>query len=311
MWELRHQHMLSQIISELAQRGVRPVIFKGTALAYTLYANSALRPRGDTDLIVAPQDRAMVETVLTSLGFQRSSAVSGEFISYQATYSLDAPGSGRHDIDLHWRINNSEVLSRLFSYDELYAKAVPVAHLCPDALVAGYVHALLIACMHRGVHTQSPYYVNGTVTFSGDRMIWLYDIDQLARRFTRAQWHDVINESQMRDLCAVCLEGLQRAQHRFHTPVPNLVSAALLKADPRERPNMYLSGGRLNRAYMDFTAIEGIANKLRFVRELVFPPAAYMQTKFENASTFQLPWLYARRAVGGALKRLRPTRSTP
>ena len=311
MWELRHQHVLSRIVSALSQCEVRPVIFKGTALAHTLYANPALRARGDTDLIVRPQDRAQVAGALTSHGFQRNSGVSGQFISYQATYTLKTPGSGQHDIDLHWRINNSELLSRLFSYEDLCSKSVPLPRLCSDALAASPVHALLLACMHRAVHKQSPYYVSGEAYYSGDRLIWLYDIHLLARSLTRAQWQEVLSEARQKGLSSVCLEGLQRARLHLHTSIPEFVSAALKKADKGERPATYLNGGHLRRAQMDFAAIEGAANKLRFLRELVFPPASYMQTKFHNASTFQMPWLYARRAAGGAMKRLRPTRSTP
>lgn len=311
MWELRHQHVLSHIISALSKCGVRPIIFKGTALAYTHYPHPSLRRRGDTDLIVAPADRAKAEDVLTALGLKPMAGISGQFISYQTTYTLDEPGSGHHDFDLHWRINNSELLSRLLSYDELRTHAEPVPHLCADALTAHPVHALLIASMHRKVHTQSPYYVNGTATFTGNRLIWLYDIHQLAHRFTQAHWHEVVNQAQRTGLCAVCLDGLQSARQAFQTPIPELISAALTRADEPERPATYLRSGNLRRAQMDFAEIDGLANKLRFVRELVLPPASYMQSKFPNASTVQLPWLYTRRAVGGVLKRLRPKQLTP
>ena len=62
---------------------------------------------------------------------------------------------------------------------------------------------------------------------------------------------------------------------------------------------------------MDFRAIEGVPNKLRFMRELVVPPASYMRANYPKAPAFWLPWLYARRAVGGVVKCLRTTQQAP
>src|SRR3954469_6989416 len=41
---------LRALLAELARRGIRVVIIKGTGLAYDLYDAPELRPRGDTDL---------------------------------------------------------------------------------------------------------------------------------------------------------------------------------------------------------------------------------------------------------------------
>ena len=311
MWELRHQHVLTGLLAALSKRGIHPVIFKGTALSYSLYTNPAWRARGDTDVIVPPQERVQADEALTSQGFKRSIGVSGEFISYQSNYTLKASGSGTHNIDLHWRINNSEVLSQLFSYEDLNSSAVPLRDLCPDAMAASPVHALLLACMHRAVHKQSPYYVNGAAYYSGDRLIWLYDIHLLASTFTSAQWQEFLNEARHKGLCATCLEGLQRARVCFHTSTPEFVPAALAQPGRSERVAVYLNASKLRRTQMDFRAIEGAGNKLRFMRELAFPSASYMRAKYPNAPTFWLPWLYARRAVGGVVKRLRTTQQTP
>ena len=40
MWEMRHHDLLKQVLAKLAKMGVRPLLFKGTALAYSLYPES-------------------------------------------------------------------------------------------------------------------------------------------------------------------------------------------------------------------------------------------------------------------------------
>jgi len=312
MWELRHQHVLRGLLAALSKSGIHPVIFKGTALSYSLYTNPALRARGDTDVIVGPQERSRAADVLTSQGFELSTGVTCvEFIIYQASYKRDCAGNGEHHIDLHWRINNYEVLSQLFSYEDLRSKAEPLPRLCTDALAAGPVHALLVACMHRAVHMQSPYYVNGAACYGGDRLIWLYDIHLLARGSTHAQWQEFLDEAQQKGLRSVCREGLERARTHLHTNIPDFVLASLEEAGTRERVSTYLNGSKLRRTRMDFRAIRGARNKLRFLGELALPPAAYMRSIYPDLRQSGLPWLYVRRTARGLMKYLRMSQQTP
>ena len=119
MWELRHQHVLTRLIAALAERGVTPLLFKGTALAYDLYPNPVWRSRGDTDILVAAEDIEACRDVLVAQGFARGFALPGEVVSYEETWTLRASEGSAHSIDVHRRINNSELLSQLFTYEEL------------------------------------------------------------------------------------------------------------------------------------------------------------------------------------------------
>lgn len=302
MWELRHHQVVAEMLATLARIGVEPVLFKGTALAYSLYPDPALRTRGDTDLFVAPRDKARTLDALAALGFARVLEL-GELTSYQACLTREVAGGGEHTLDLHWKINNSELLARLFDYGELRRDAVPLPALSPHALGAGPVHALLIACMHRAGHKQAPYYVDGVAHYSGDRLIWLYDIDLLARALDPAQWTEFVSLAGKKGLRAVCLEGIEQARARFATPVPADVMDALGEPGPIEPAAAYLDAGHLRRRWLDFWAHEGLAGRLRFARELVFPPADYMRERFPDARPGWLPWLYARRALGGLRRR--------
>jgi hypothetical protein len=78
LWELRHQQVLGELIDALST-SIEPVMLKGTALAYGLYANPVWRARGDTDMIVAHQDYVRASETLLALGFRPNTGVSGEF----------------------------------------------------------------------------------------------------------------------------------------------------------------------------------------------------------------------------------------
>jgi hypothetical protein len=306
MWELRHQQVLAEMLAALARIGIEPVLFKGTALAYSLYPGPALRTRGDTDLIVPLHEYRRVIDVLGALGFSREPDP-GDLASYQACLHRDVSGGGGHTIDLHWKINNSELLSRLFSYGELRQAAQPLRGLAPHALGVGPVHALLIACMHRAGHKQAPYFVEGVAHYSGDRLIWLYDIHLLALALTPPQWDELASLAGRKGLRAVCLEGIEHTRSRLATPVPPEVLAELARSGPAEPAAEYLNARHLRRRWLDFWAYPGMREKLRFARQLAFPPAAYMRVRFPRARPDWLPWLYLQRAIGG----LRPRRPGP
>jgi hypothetical protein len=310
MWELRHQQVLAWVLAALIDIGVQSVVIKGTALAYALYPDPMLRARSDTDIIIPPTERSRAHDLFTTLGFERGMAVSGELISYEASYTLTRVDTGVHNIDLHWRINNSELLARLFSYDELLEDAVCLPELCPEALGLCPVHALLVACMHRAMHKQNPYYVDGVAYYSADRLIWLYDIHLLTEFLSRCEWHDVLALAVDKGLCATCLDGIERARARFGTRCPDFVLTGLSGSVDQERPTTYLNGSKLRQQWMDFDALDGFASQLRFLHELIVPPAAYIRSKYPQAQRVWLPLLYARRAFDGLGKRLKTSRET-
>src|SRR5690606_2657482 len=135
---------LQELCRRLEERGVAALFFKGVALAWSLYGNPAWRSRSDADLLVRESDLATAEEVLASLGYTVIPA-SASVVYYQLDYQLTAPEGGLHCIDLHWRLNNAEVLAQLFTHEELFAASRALPALAPSARRVGDVHALLIA----------------------------------------------------------------------------------------------------------------------------------------------------------------------
>jgi Uncharacterised nucleotidyltransferase len=153
-------------------------------------------------MIVARQDWRRASETLIAFGFRPNTSVSGEFVSYQDSYTKELEG-GRHTIDLHRRINNSELLSHLFSYTELRAGACPLPTMCNGALTVGPVHALLLACLHPATHKYNPYIVDDVAYYGGDRLIWHYDVHLLAQSFTPSQWQGFVDRAVAKGLCAM------------------------------------------------------------------------------------------------------------
>lgn len=302
MWELRHQQVLIELLTRLAGREVRPLIFKGTALAYSLYGNSVWRMRGDTDFIVAPAEMAPTREVLATQQFRRDLDAGGEAISHAENWTLARAETGIHAIDLHRRLVSGAVMSGLFGYPELLAASRPLPRLGALALGLGHVHALLLACLHRAKHDSSPYYSDGVAYLGGDRLIWLYDMHLLAGAMTAADWQAFTATAQAKGLSDVCLGSLEATVVRFGTQLPPTVLSALDVGDRIGAVAAYLGAGRLHALAMDIRAVDGVTDRLQYLRELCLPPAHYMRAKYASARVAWLPWLYARRAVEGIRK---------
>ena len=302
MWELRHQQVVAELLAVLAGRGIRPLLMKGTALAYDLYANPVWRLRADTDLLVAGGDLGGTRDVLLGLGFARDLAAGVEVVTQQEGWTLLAGDGSRHAIDLHRRVASGAL--DLFTYPELAGASRALPRLGAGAFGLGPVHALLLACLHRAKHAHSPYYSEGVGHLGGDRLVWLSDIHLLTAVLEDEDWQAFTSEARAKGLAAVCSDGLAAAAGRFGTVIPPAVSAALAAAGPAEPVAAYLGAGRLRTLALDLAAVEGTADRLRYLRELCLPPAGYMQAKYAAARFTWLPWLYARRAVEGVRKRL-------
>jgi hypothetical protein len=162
---------------------------------------------------------------------------------------------------------------------------------------------MLIACMHMATHRTNPYYVRGEAHHDPDRLVWLADVHLIAGRLSGQDWEQLVTHAGAKGLRQVTLQGLRRAQALWHTSPPEFVLRALSAPGPFEPASDYLASTGLRQQWLDFCAIEGLARKLGFLGELLFPSRAYMQARFGASAAF-LPWLYVKRAAGGIIKRL-------
>lgn len=303
-YELAHRAELAKVLAALHDAGVRALLLKGTALAYGLYANPTLRPRGDTDLLIPFDSRTVVDATLSRLGYARYEGVQGAFVSYQSTWERTDQSGATHSLDVHWRINNSQMLARLLGYEELAARAVAIPRLGPHAYGLAAVHALLFACIHRAGHAHAPYFVDGVAHPAADRIIWLYDVHLLVDAMSAGELEEFATIASSKRIKAICRDTLELCRERFSTEVPAGVFATLAAEGPPEPSSRYFNGGPLLQLIGDFLALENWRDRTRWVGEMAFPGESYTRRKYPKAEKTWLPILYARRAFSGVWKRL-------
>ena len=102
-------------------------------------------------------------------------------------------------------------------------------------------------------------------------------------------------------MTAIVREPLELCEARFALTLPASVKAVLEQGRRREPSVDLFHGSRLRQMAGDLFAIDGVAERLWWLRELVFPSAQYMHAKYPASSSW-LPFLYARRAFDGLRK---------
>jgi hypothetical protein len=286
---------LRRLVAALDARGVRALLMKGAQLAYSHYRRSDLRPRIDTDLLIARKDREAVIEVLHENGYEGTGHVAGSLVMYQACYVRRPHGVEIHVVDLHWKVANPQVFSDLVSYEELRAAAVPLPALGSGAWGLSATHALLVACVHRVAHH-----------YDAERLIWLYDIHLIASRLAPEEWRAFEDLCQSRGVVQVCRRSLERASAAFGTAVPLLVAIGpdLRPSEAEEATAAFLEPGRrhVEQVVEDLRALPSWGDRARLVRQHLFPSRSYMRRSYAPSSGAPLAVLYVRRALQGARK---------
>jgi hypothetical protein len=309
MQELAQRAELIRVLRALAAIDIVALVLKGGALAYSHYPDPSLRPRADTDLLIPRARRDDAADALARLGYTKSGGVEGEYVSYQATWSREAGSGVVHHLDVHWRVNNSQMLAKVFDYDELARRAVPLPALGSDARALCAVDALLFACMHRAGHVNAPYHTGDTEHANSDRLVWLYDVHLLVMAMSDAELDEFTALARAKGIRAICLDALQRSAECFATPIALRVTEALAAPGAIEPSACLLGGGKLHQMVGDLRALDGWTERARWLAETAFPSAAYMRSKYPDAGRTWLPILYARRGASGVARLLAPHRA--
>lgn len=283
---------LARVLAALAARGVTPLLLKGAHLAFTVYPSPDRRPRLDTDLLIKEEDREPLRGCLLEAGYQPVPHVTGDVAFRQCQYERTDHCGAIHIVDVHWRIANPRAFADRMGYDDLVAGAVRIPRLSPFARAPRTAFALLLACVHRTAHHRT-----------SRRLVWLYDIHLLASELDERDWDDVTGMAVHRGLSVVLSAGLLDTRDLLATAVPSRVLQTLAGHQAGADPDIltFLEGASMRQVMAsDWQRLAGWRDRVSFLREHLFPPAAYMSAKYGSAGYVTLPFLYARRIIIGA-----------
>lgn len=283
---------LRRILTALSEADVDALLVKGAHLAYAFYAQPALRPRHDTDLLIRPGHVRRAHRTLEALGYRHQPAITGEAVQGQAIFEHESlPGAV---LDVHARLAAPIVAAELFDFEDLWRRAVAIPILGPNARGPHLHDAIAIAAVHLLAHHPNE-----------RALLWLYDLHVLTSVLEPHEVNAVVSGARLRRMTSVLAAALAKANARFPTPA----AAAILMALERDgsEPSAALLGAQdaPGRALLDVRALRTWRARRDYVGGHLFPPADYMRRRYAPGSRAPLAWLYAARILRGGRKWLR------
>lgn len=208
---IRSAMLLAHVSALLAD--VPWVVFKGPVLSELAHPVPGLRPYGDLDLLVAPQDLRAVSGVLLGAGWEvgdyedmlRNPQTPGEMHWF-------TPAGIQ--VDLHWAMINMGSRRRLFRIDTdaLLARRREVRIGLAQAWTLDEADGLVHVALHAALA-------------GANRLGWMLDVDQLSRQV--GDWSAVAARATEWGAQAQLALALRRAGATLGTPVPAEVYRAL------------------------------------------------------------------------------------
>lgn len=285
---------LAHVLDLLAAVGIRPIALKGAGLVLTVYDELAVRPMGDVDLLVAPQEfRPALQQLLAHGG--------------SATH--DEPFDGAYDLVTHHvalvfpRISHVmvELHHQWLSLPQRQAGLVFIADLRARAQAAqwdgrpvdvlGVEDQVLHLCGHLAIHSAVM-----------QRLIWSYDVDQVIRRAGASlDWEAVAQRAQRYQMALPLRQVLANAHEAWGTPLPDGLLARLnalpVTAAERQRYGEQAWGphSRLGDGLQKLAGLPDPAERLRFAWRLALPQWSFMRQHFPNDSPARLAARYPER----------------
>ena len=278
-WEEGHRILLQRLLGALAQRQVFPIMLKGTALAYSVYGDPAMRARGDSDLLVRAEERAIAREALAQIGFELMAGPHG--LLHQETWQARLGASSPHLFDLHWKAFDSPILQAVLPDAEIRTGATLLPRLCDSALAPRPLHTMLHAAINQATHKRSGIFVGQERLQAGPRLIWGWDIVLLARQFSAADWAELVRLASGRRIAAVCLAALELACRIDPEAVPETVLDRLrAMADSADLQHYLAEPDPVRRFRRDLHAIPSWRGRVAFALAQALPDTAHLRQKY-------------------------------
>ncbi len=281
--ELFLHHQERQALAAIHDAGIDVLVLKGTALSRWLYEAPRLRPRSDLDLLLRSRDDFdRCRDALSRLGYaDRDLPV----LPPSFERALRKPvGSGEHCVDVHWRLSNHPAFAESFSFDALWLNRQSLPGL-PGSFGLGPVDAMIHACLHRACNLTEA---------AGDKLIWLYDIALLSRRFGDGDWTTLLTKAVDGRVAEPCWHSLGATRTMFGVTIPDRVMQSLGAAAEQEPFQMDRAHHLIYRSWWAFRSLSW-SERLPWLFRRLFPGWAYMQAHFGLTHRRQLPWAWCKR----------------
>ncbi|MGB8643716.1 MAG: nucleotidyltransferase family protein [Anaerolineae bacterium] len=284
------------------REGIPFVLLKGSALAHLIYPEPSLRPFGDLDLLVHPQDAARLRPLFIQEGYAPAFEFVPGFTSrFFAQETFWRRGANAVMIDLHVHLFVNAFYRRRMPAAWLWAQTTPVQLDGRTALTLTPTAQLFHLAAHYALH------------HSEERLLWLYDLALLMSGAGRPiDWESVVGQARAFGLVQAIQLTLERVAAVWGVTPPaepwRQIRALTPGSGERRAFALATTASPFRRNLWDFVNLPASEAGV-FVWYHLFPGETYMRTRYALPDTVPLGRAYAerlvriaRRAAGGLLR---------
>ncbi len=292
------QKQLHEISAAFEAEGIPFLVWKGAALAFSVYPDPAMRPGEDIDLLILPDHFKKARSILEALGYKSQSPWFEAIPEYGfAETFLHRQRAQRYlAIDMHWKIHPYDGARGLLDEKALFRRSVVCEAGSANYRVPSPVDALIIAALH--IVLRHPHEL---------QLIWVTDLYFLVKGLQNPQeWKDLLEQAAGWN-ARLCLErALRIASLWTNLPLPHWFGDFTLWPAPskEERAVFYhaLRSRQQKRRmlYLYWPRHASTAEKAAFLLRLIFPNPVYVRWKYPPPHRCLLPMAYLQCWAGWA-----------
>ena len=297
-WAVNRQIFLDldALANRLAQVDIPIIVLKGACFAKTIYADIAMRPMGDLDVLI-PVDRfnEAVE-IAKDLGYREVYPEASIGLTKLLNHEICLKKAGKNSIPLE--LHHALVADRSFTY------AVPVEWFWEQSEPLTKLSSENQAPLRMLTPTAQVLYASAhAVLQHGQRkalLIWYYDLDLIIRSYaSKMDWELLVSQARKFDWGSAVDKALAQTRAYFQTPIPESALNGL--AGQTDRHSALIDRKRTPPAthileeWQKLKSLNFYA-RFRLLGALIAPRPAYMLWRYQIKSSWLLPFYYMYRS---------------
>lgn len=227
---LLQQTAAAKLLRQLNDAGIPVVVLKGLALIDRIYEGIHLRPMGDIDLLVKPEDLLRADAILQDQGYAFNNGGLGYRKAFAEKFMGEVPYSqGAVVVDLHWHLVTQHWYRQItrIDFSGLWERAVPMEVAGVETLRLSKEDELLHLCFHTALHHGLAHPRSGN------------DIARVLQQGTEVNWAEFTERAILWKVRVACWATLSVAHSLNQESVPQAVLDQL--QPPRWRRKLLVS----------------------------------------------------------------------
>lgn len=273
---------LRDLLTAFDRADIQTILLKGPLLAADYYADPALRPFTDLDLLVRRRDRGRAIEVLAALGYAHGSP--GRSLAYELEHApaayFVAPGGSRLPVDLHWECVAHPGGSRAteLAADEIWSRAMPSGSWGAAARTLAPEDLLIYLAAHFAIHH----------ALAG--ALWQLDIALVLKRHgATLDWDAVVARSRRWGAAGAVFFALRTVGDALGVTAPTPALNRLRPGDLRVALIERLQRGGAERLVrleylVGAVLLDRPADTLRMLASGLVPPPGWLRSRYDSRS---------------------------